>query len=54
MYRLLGNIPASPENGRRPARASAQRAALKKGNRPGEPVEGTVDRTAGRKKLGGQ
>lgn len=44
MYRLLGNYPGQPRNGRRPARASAQRAALKMGDRPGEPVEGTVEK----------
>jgi hypothetical protein len=31
MYRLLDTSPASPENDRHPARASASEAALKKG-----------------------
>jgi hypothetical protein len=31
MYRLLGRSPVSPKNNRRPARASAIEAALKKG-----------------------
>ena len=40
MYRLL-EIPASPQNSRRSARAAANEAA----DRPGEPVEGAVDIT---------
>ena len=49
MYRLL-EIPASPQNSRRSARAAANEAV----DRPGEPVEGAVDITTAHNLLGGQ
>ena len=50
MYRLLGKIPASPQNSRHSARAIAKEAI----DRLGEPVEGAVEITAGHNLLGGQ
>jgi hypothetical protein len=47
MYRLLEKRPASPKKSRRPARASANKAALQKGNdRQGQAAVGTVEKTA--------
>jgi hypothetical protein len=45
-----GEIPASPQNSRRSARAAVNETA----DRPGEPVEGAVDITTAHNLLGGQ
>jgi hypothetical protein len=49
MYRLLENIPASPETAGVRQEHPPNERPLKKGDRPGEPVEGTVEQTAGQK-----
>jgi hypothetical protein len=47
MYRLLELRPASPKKSRRPARASAIKAALQKGNyRQGQSAVGTAGKSA--------
>jgi len=45
MYRLLGRTPASPKKSRRPARATANEAALKRDEPAREPVAGTAETT---------
>jgi hypothetical protein len=45
MYRLPGNTPISQKNNRTRQEPTAKEAALSKGIRPGEPVEGAVEIT---------
>ena len=53
MYRLLERSPASPENSRRPTRATAKEAALKRDEPVGKVCKQARWKTIGRAKAGG-
>jgi len=52
MYRLLERCPASPENSRNPARATANEAALKRDEPAGKTAVGTVSKATVHKRFG--
>ncbi|MGO9337367.1 MAG: hypothetical protein ACLPY1_07665 [Terracidiphilus sp.] len=47
-----GKYPGQPKEQQDPARATANEAALKRGNRPEEPADGAVDITTALNRLG--